>query len=101
MNRRNFLKLSLASATAAMVPSVLTQAIATVTPAEYKGWKCIVSDRTWDGILRKQVYWTGLVGGKEYHRAILFDNEETISKVIEQSMAGLGISIRRLKRRIA
>ncbi|KKK81941.1 hypothetical protein LCGC14_2808400, partial [marine sediment metagenome] len=55
MNRRNFLKLSLASATAAMIPSVLTAAIAVVTPVSHKGWECEVS--RYKDTACKQVLW--------------------------------------------
>lgn len=93
MNRRSFLKLSLAAVATAYSPSMLTAAISEVVPTDYKGWRCRIDDipgKLWC----KQVYWE-----KGNHcLALLFDKDTPIAKMIEASKISLNGAIKRLKK---
>ncbi len=95
MNRRSFLKLSLASATAVMVPSVLTEAIAGVTPVRYKGWECNI-DKYKDTSCWRVIWSKG-----ENLTSTVFDGDDPMSKIMEVSRMALDQKIRRMKRRVA
>ena len=99
MNRRSFLKLSLASAMAAMVPSALTKAIADATPATYRGWECEVSRYKDTSCWR--VLWTK---GGDIDRGwvdLIFDGSDSMAQIIKVSKIGVDNVIRRAERRVA